>query len=483
MTVSVELEQATIDKYYRRAIRQIAKKAKFPGFRPGKAPDAIVVQTYGQDYIEAQALDMLLDEVYPDILKEADIDPTGPGSLETVELPRLTFSVPLAPVVELGDYRSMRKPYELVKTTDEDVEKVIMDIRRSFATSEPVERPIQEGDQVFFEISSKLVKPAEGEDPEIFKQMPYQVIAGEEDQTGYFYPDFSKELIGLSEGEEKTFKHKYPKDASIETLQGKQVEFRVKVQSIKVLQLPELDDDFAKEIGQFENVDELRKDIFERLQERKTLEYDEDYLGNLIDEIVENSTVKYADTTLQEEIDEIIESLKADLAEKKMELDAYLKSREMDLEAFIEQDARPAAQKRLARSLVLRTIAEKEELRLDNQELQSAITRAMMEVTSYIDPGMFKIKQKRDDLAQAITMDTANRLFNQQLMGRLKDIASGALEEKEKQAALEAKAKAKAEAKEAKAKAKAEAELKEEATVDTVAEQEVIAEKPETTEE
>lgn len=477
MSVSVELEQDTIDTYNRRAIRQIARKAKFPGFRPGKAPDAIVVQSYGQEYIEAQALDMLLDEIYPEILKEANIDPAGPGSLEKVELPLLTFSVPLEPVVELNEYRKMRKPYKPVETTDADVDETILNIRRSFATSEPVERPVQEGDQVFLEISSKLVKPAEGEDPEIFKKMPYQVIAGEEDQTGYFYPDFSKELLGLSEGQEKTFKHKYPKDAEIEILQGKQVEFHVKVQSVKVLQLPDLDDDFAKELGQFENVEELRKDIFEHLQERKTQEYDEEYLGSLIDEIVEKSTVKYSDYTLQEEINQVIESLKDDLAEKKMELDAYLKSREMDLETFVEQDARPAAQKRLARSLVLRKIAEKEELRLDNQELQQAVTQTLMEVTSYVDPATFKIKQKRDNLAQAITMDTANRLFNQRLMERLKDIVSGALEEKEKQAEKEAKAKAKAEAKEAKAKEKAEADTKNEAPAD------VVEQQPETTEE
>lgn len=471
MSVSIELEQATIDKYNHRAIRQIAKKAKFPGFRPGKAPNAIVVQAYGQEYIDAQTLEMLLDEVYPEILKKTELDPAGPGSLEKVELPLLTFSVPLAPSVELGDYRSIRKPYEPEEITDEDVDKVINDIRRSFATSEPVERPAEEGDQVFFEVSSKFTKPAEGEEPDIFKQMPYELVVGDEDRTGYFYDSFSNELIGLSEDEEKSFKHKYPKDAKIESFQGKQVEFHIKVQSVKVLALPEVDDEFAKQLGQFETAEELRENILHRLQERNISEYDEEYLGSLIDEITEGATVKYAECTLQEEIDAILESLKSDLEKQKMELDAYLKSREMDLETFIETDIRPAAEKRLASSLVLRQIAEEEKLQLDNQQLQSAVTQTLMEFGSYADPGIFKIKQKRDSLTQTITMDTANRLFNEQLMGLLRDIASGALEEKEKQAALEAEAEA-----EAKAKEKADAELETETEVETAAEVKEITE-------
>jgi trigger factor len=460
MSVSVELDQETIDKYNHKAMRAIAKKAKFPGFRPGKAPNAIVLQTYGKEYIEAEAIEMLLDDIYPEVLKETELDPAGPGSLEKIELPTLVFSVPLAPSVELCDFRSIRKPYEPEQVTDEDVDKVIDDVRRSFASAEPAERAAEEGDQVFFEVSSKFVKPAEGEEADIFKQMPYQIVVGEEDRTGYFYDEFSNELAGLAEGEEKTFKHKYPKDALIESLQGKQVEFNVKVQSVKSLVLPEVDDAFAEQVGQFESVEAMREDILNRLQERNTSEYDDQYLGDLIDEIVEASTIKYAEYTLQEEINEIIESLKVDLEKQKMEMDEYLASREMDLEKFVEEEARPAAIKRLNSSLVLRQIAEEEKLKLDNQELQQAVIQTLMEFDSYGGADTMKIKQKRDNLTQAITMDTANRLFNKQLMTRLKDIASGELEKQEKQAAKEAKAKAKAEAK---AKKAAEAAAAEEA--------------------
>ena len=208
-----------------------------------------------------------------------------------------------------------------------------------------LKRAAEEGDQVFFEVSSKFVKPAEGEEADIFKQMPYQIVVGEEDRTGYFYESFSNELAGLAEGEEKTFKHKYPKDTLIESLQGKQVEFNIKVQSVKTLALPDVDDEFAAQVGQFETAEAMREDILNRLKERNTSEYDEQYLGELIDEIVEGSTIKYAEYTLQEEINDIIDGLKADLEKQKMELDAYLASREMDLEKFIEEEARPAAEK------------------------------------------------------------------------------------------------------------------------------------------
>lgn len=469
MTVTVELEQETIDKYNHRAARQIAKKVKFPGFRPGKAPDAIVIQAYGKEQVEAEALEMLLDDIYPEILKETELDPAGPGALESLELPKLVFSVPLVPVVELGDYRSLRKPYEPEEITEEDVENVLTDVRRSFATSEPVERPAKEGDLVFFEVSSKFTQPAEGEEADIFMELPYQMSVGEADDTGYFFDGFSNELAGLSENEEKTFKHVFPKDARMEALQDKEVEFHIKVQSVKEMELPELNDEFAKQVGEFETVEELRTAILESLQQRNTSEYDESYLGDVIDEIVESSTVKYADYTLQEEIDEILHSLRHDLEDQEMEMDAYLKSREMDLETFIQEEARPAAEKRLARSLVLREIAQKENLRLDNQELQNAVLQTMREMGSYMDPTMLKIKKQRDNLAQRITVDTANRLFNERLMNRIKDIASGALEEKEKQAALDA---------EAQANAEAEAEKQAEAQTNAQAEAEKQAETP-----
>ncbi|MDX9866051.1 MAG: trigger factor [Anaerolineaceae bacterium] len=470
ISVSVELDQETIDKYNHKAIRAIAKKAKFPGFRPGKAPNAIVLQTYGKEYIEAEAIEMLLEDIYPEVLKEAELDPAGPGSLDKVELPTLVFSVPLSPSVELCDYHKIRKPYEPEEITDKDVDKVIDDVRRSFATAEPADRAAKKGDQVFFEVSSKFVKPAEGEEADIFKQMPYQIVIGDEDNTGYFYDDFSNELAGLSEGEEKTFKHTYSEDAKIESLQGKQVEFNVKVQSVKALVLPDVDDAFAEQVGKFESVESMRENVLNRMQERNISEYDDQYLSELIDEIVETSTIKYAEYTLKEEIDEIIESLKDDLKNQEMDLDDYLASRDMDLEKFIEEEARPAAIKRLNSSLVLRQIAEEEKLKLDNKELQQAVLQTLMEFDAYSGDDMFKVKQKRDSLTQAITMDTANRLFNEQLMTLLKDIASGELEKREKQAAKEAKAKAKAEAKakkEAEAAAAIEAEEKPAAEAET----------------
>ena len=396
-------------------------------------------------------------------------------------------SVPLSPSVELCDYHKIRKPYEPEEITDKDVDKVIDDVRRSMASAEPADRPAEAGDQVFFEVSSKFVKPAEGEEADIFKQMPYQIVVGEEDRTGYFYDDFSNELVGLSEGEEKTFKHKYPKDAMIESLQGKQVEFSVKVQSVKALVLPVVDDAFAQQVGQFETVEAMRENVLNLLQERNTNEYDEQYLGDLIDEIVETSTIKYADFTLQEEIDDIIHSLNHDLEEKNMEMGDYLASREMDLEKFTEEEARPAAIKRLNSSLVLRQIAEEEKLKLDNKELQQAVIQTLMEFDSYGGADALKIKQKRDNLTQAVTMDTANRLFNEQLMTRLKDIASGELEKQEKQAAKEAKAQAKAEAKAkkeaeaaaAKQEAAAEAETESEVQIEEVVEETAAKEKTE----
>jgi trigger factor len=430
-----ELETEELENYKRRAARQIAKQSKIPGFRPGKAPYEVIKRYFGEDTIQKQAIELMVDDVYPKALKEANIDPAGPGQLEeiiSVDPPKLSFIVPLAPEVALNDYQAMRKDYELPLVSDEDVDKVIQNLQRNFATAEPAERPAEKGDLVYMKISGDLTTPEDGDDSHFIQETPLQVVAGEESpETGNWpYEGFSDEVIGLSVDDEKQVQYTYPEDSPYERLRGKAVTFNVTVQSVKSLILPELDDEFAKTMGEFDTFIDLTNTVRKQLEENNLREYDDKYLSELIDEIVKHSTIKYPPHFLDHEIQHMLETLEQDLAQQRMDLETYLKTRQLDREMFVEQEVKPAAKRRLERSLLLEELAKAEKIRVENEELQSAVVQRMMEMQGQgtIDFSKFKSTAARQELTSNIAMDTASRLMNQHTLMRLKAIASGQAE-------------------------------------------------------
>ncbi len=447
--ITAEVETEELEKYMRRAAKQMSKQAKIPGFRPGKAPYAVVERMYGEEAIREQAVEMLVDELYPQVLKEAEVDPSGPGKLEEIvsyDPPTFSFVVPLNPEVELPDYRAIRKEYTPPEISDEEVENTINGLRRNYGTAEPADHAAEKGDLVYIKISGKYAQPAEGEDEEFIQETPLTVVAGEPSpETGNWpYEGFSDEMIGVSEGEEKSIPYTFPDDSPYETLQGKDVVFHVVVQSVKTLKLPELDDEFAKTLGEFETVEDLRKAVREQMETNVRQEYDEDYLTDLIQDIVEQSNVKYPPHALEHEIEHVLEHLEEDLGRQQMDLETYFKTRETTREKFIEEDANPVAQRRLKQGLVLEEIARVEEIRLQNADLQQAVIQRLGEMPQEWGE-RYKTKQAQRDLLNALTYETANQLMNQRLMERLKAIASGEQEKAEAEAA-EAAAKAAAEA-------------------------------------
>src|SRR5512146_114319 len=161
-----EFDTETLEKYKRQAARKISQNQKIPGFRPGKAPFDLVRRIVGDEALQQEAIELMLDDVYPQVLKEANVNPSGPGKLEEIvkmDPPTFAFVVPLPPQVDLGEYKEIRKDYAPEPVTEEQIEKTLNQLRRSYATAEPVNRPAQDGDMVSFKVSAKRTQPAEGE--------------------------------------------------------------------------------------------------------------------------------------------------------------------------------------------------------------------------------------------------------------------------------------------------------------------------------
>jgi len=427
----VELEPEQMEGAKHRAARRISERKTIPGFRPGKAPYEVVLRSFGEGVIVEDAVDLLLDEVYPKALEEAKLEPGAAGSLEKVEdldkNPKFTFNVPLAPSVNLGDYRSIRLPYDWQEPGEDKLHDSIEELRQMYAKTETVDRPIQKGDFVMIDLKGVKVKAAEEDAPLIDRPSLPIFIRTDEKAEEFPFPGFSNELVGLSVGENKSFTHKYKKDDKDESLQGQTIVFNVTVKMVRGSTLPELNDEFAKQAGPFENLQALRDAVKANLATQSKAQYDDEYFAKLMERIKEGAVIKYPPQVVDHEVEHVMEDLKSRLVNQNIDMATYLKSREMDEEKFIAEEARPIAVKRLERSLVMDEIAKLEKIEVSQELLQSSFQQTWGEYQGDTDfQKMTRGKsQPPKQLMNAVAMESANRAYVQQTLNRLKDIAAG----------------------------------------------------------
>ena len=441
MELTVEVEAELMEASKRRAARQIAKRGKIPGFRPGKAPYDVIVRYYGEAAIMEQAMDYLVDDIYPKVLEQAEIKPAAAGSLENIEEldpPKLTFRVPLAPEIDLGDYRSIRLPYDWSAPGEKELDEALTDMRQMYATTETVERPVEVGDYVMVDVKGERVKPKDDEDrTAALSRMGYALVVRKEDKVDEWpYPGFSKELIGMSPDETKTVKHKYPKDDPDESLQGETVKFEVTMKTVRSMTLPELDDEFAKTAGQFETLDELKNTLKTELETRSKAEYDDKYYLDLIDKIKAGATIKYPPQVVEHEAEHVVDDLRQRLTQQGLDLDTYFKMRETTQEQFMEDEAKPVAVRRLERSLIMDQLAHEEKVEVDEGSLQNEFGQTLTEL-QYQGLNLGKMrggKRGQQQVAEAIAMESANRLITRRTLERLKAIATGEYKPEEAEA-------------------------------------------------
>jgi trigger factor len=437
--ILVELESENLESAKRKAARKLSQKAKIPGFRPGKAPYDVIRRFFGESAIEQEAIELLVDEVYPEALTQAEIEPGGPGTLDEIiktDPPNFSFIVPLAPTVDLGDYQSIRMPYELAPLPEKAVDDFMKDLQRTYATYEPVNRPAQAGDRVFMQMNANILNPAEGESGELLKERSHQadVPADEKEaeEHEWPFPGFSRHLVGLTEGETRSIRYPFPTDSNYESLRGKEVEFNIKVNSVKTAKLPELNDEFAQSVGEFETYEALRSSVQSHLAQQAQEEYDEKFYNELIEKILSQAKIAYPPQMLDDEIEHTLKRIQDDLAQQRMDLETYLKTRELEREKFIETEVKPVSIKRLERSLLINEIAQKENLEINEEEFNQMFTETLtgLEYLPEFRKSSKKISKER--LYNAVATQTATRLMNKNVMDRLKQIATGELVNEDK---------------------------------------------------
>jgi trigger factor len=349
-------------------------------------------------------------------------------------------------------------PYKFSAPGKKELDNALKEMQQMYATTKTVERAVEVDDYVMVDVKGEGVKPKDDEDrSDALSRNGYALVVRKEAQDNEWpYPGFSKELVGMNPNESKTVKHKYPKDDPDESLQGETVKFEVKLKTVRAMILPDLDDEFAKTTGQHETLDELKEALKKELEVRAKDEYDDEYYVELIDKIKAGATIKYPPQVVEHEAEHVLEDMTQRLSQQGLELETYFKMQQTTQEKFMEEEATPVAIKRLERSMILDELAREEKIEVNEEDLQNEFGQTMTEM-QYQGLDFSKVKggkQGQQKVAEAIAMQSANRLMTRRTLERIKAIATGEFK-KEEEAKEEKKPAAKKKTTKAASKSKA----------------------------
>jgi trigger factor len=423
----VTIEPERLQREMQTAARRIATKVNIPGFRKGKAPYHILLRYIGEPALLEEAIDPLGQAVYREALEQSGLEPYAPGALTdmTRDPLTMTFTVPLQPEMDLGNYREVRIPFETSELKDKDVEDALRNVREEQATLEPVERPIQMNDVAVLDIhgdvkagKKKAEETEEGEEtPRLIDRHDVRVLITEE--STYPVPGFPDKVIGMEAGQERGFDVKVPKDEDLdEEIRGKTIHFEVVCKEVYRREVPELDDEFAKSVGEFETLDELRNQIREQLETIARQRTENEYLENIFAQIEPAATVTYPPVMLDERIDEMVDNFDRRLRERGLSVEKYLEMNGVEKDQ-LRDDFRIEAQQSLKRALMLTKLVEMEGLAVEADEIDDEIQTMLLSfgAQASVAKQLFSSPDARRTIA--------NRLITEKATTRLVEIARG----------------------------------------------------------
>ncbi len=370
--LEVELPAERLSRAVDEAVRALSKRTRVPGFRPGKAPRGVLEAVLGPGAVLDEAVDRLVQNSYRDALIEQAILPLTNADVEIVQAEEgkpLIFkaTVQVRPDVELGDYKNFNFQPEIETIDDEKVDRVIEELRDQNGTLAPVEdRGAEKGDYavIKFEGSQDGV-PFEGGTAE---RMP--LIIGED----RLIPGFEDNLVGLAVGDKKSFEITFPDDYLEKSLAGKQAHFDVELRELREKVLPDADDDFARSMGDFADLAELRTGVKERLERNALDKARHQFADKIIDYAVANATLDLPDILLDQEVEVMHDEFRTSILRQGIDEAAYLKVTGKS-EADLHADFRPDAEKRVKVLLILSKVAEAEGVTISDADVDTEVER------------------------------------------------------------------------------------------------------------
>ncbi len=406
----VVVDSAAFEKAVDQVYRRNKKDLYIPGFRKGKAPRQVIEGMYGKEIFFEEAVEDLADEAFQAGLKESELRMVGRPNIENVDISddkvlTYTFGITLYPVVKLGQYRGIEVKKDEAVFDEAQVEKELEEVRKRNARLLDVERAVQNGDRVTIDFEGFV----DGVAFEGGKADDYELEIG----SGTFIPGFEDQIVGAMPGEDRDINVTFPEEYTPE-LAGKAAVFKVKVKSVQEPELPELDDEFAKDISDFDTMDEYRSDLRAKLVKNFEEDQEGQYHSRLMEAAINNMEVEIPDAMVEEKLEEQLRNYASSMGMMPMDMskDEIFKSLQIDEQTFTTV-MRPQAMFELNTELLLDAIAKAESIESTDEELEQAIADMAKnygmeadQVRQYINPDVVRTDLCRRKAAEIIR-DTA----------------------------------------------------------------------------
>jgi len=405
LTVNVEIEQEVFEAGIQKAYLKNRKYIAVPGFRKGKAPRKMIENLYGAQVFHSDAVEEIFPEVFQKTVLDQGWKTVGQPSVTDMNVREdksleLTIETELYPEVELGQYKGVEAPKTAVAVTDEMVEAELDRKANEVARIVTADRPAKDGDTVV--IDYKGLKDGVAFDGGTAEG--YELRLG----SHTFIPGFEEQLIGASKGDEKDLNISFPEDYHAKELAGAPVVFQVKVHEVKETQVPAKDDELAKDVSEFDTLEELRADLRKNLEKQQQEASDRAFESALMEKVAEAAKLELPIAMVEEEINTELQNFDYQLRSQGMSLEQYSKMLGGDLSGF-KNSIRPSAEKQVRLRVVLNAIAEAEKLEATEEDMNAEYQKLAEQYG--MDVEKIKVAVPAEDIATDLKVRKARDLI------------------------------------------------------------------------
>lgn len=368
--LTIEVSSEEFENAIAKAYKKNKNKISMPGFRKGKAPRAMIEKMYGKGIFYEDAANSIIPDAYADAAKESELEIVAQPEIDVTQIESgkpfiFTATVALKPEVILGEYKGIEVEKKEVEVTDEEVEAEINKVRESNARMLDIDdRATQDGDTVLIDFDGYV----DGKQFEGGKADDYSLVLG----SHSFIDNFEEQLVGKNIGDDVEVNVTFPENYQAEELQGKPAVFKVKIKEIKVKELPELDDDFAQDVSNFDTIAEYKEDLKKKLTENKEEALKREREEAVIGKIIENAQMDIPEQMVDAQTRQMTQEFAQRLSSQGLSIDQYMQFTGLTPQKMIEE-LKPQALKRIQSRLVLEAVVAAENIETTEEELDKEI--------------------------------------------------------------------------------------------------------------
>jgi len=383
VTLDVEVTNKYLNKAAGKAYKKISQQAKIPGFRKGKVPYQVIDVNFGKQYVLNEAASIAISELYAQILDNAKINPIDYPKVNFKQIEeskplKVELNIPVEPKVEAPDYKGIEVSAAPVEVKDQEVERHIEHMRERFSSLEPVEedRSAQKGDYVTIDFQGRV----DGKELEDSKADDFVLEIGSKTLT----PQFEDSIAGMKKGEQKKVQFTLPQQIERADLAGKEAEFDVKLKEIKKKIVPEIDKEFLKNAGDYENKEEFVKEIRENIAQKKEESRKEEIVGKIIAKLIEKADISAPTAMVKNRARQLKEEFEKNLKAQNISKQNYLKAAQVN-ESVLDEQFNKRAEVEVKQYLLFKALEEKEKQKIEpktddlNKEAQQILERYQKE--------------------------------------------------------------------------------------------------------